>query len=250
MPPVAALGAAIGSSIGGITLGGLATGAMVAGTAMSAIGMITGNKTLTKIGMGLGFAGGVGGVAAGMTGTGARTLGSIGNSVSGAGKSGLLSTNNIDDILSAQTKGSKSASDLLDFEKQYLNPGNKGGSVVGSNFEKQYLNPSSIASSTAGEAYRPDADLEKNYLQRINETLAKHNTLTQYNTAANVLGGMGDAYVQNEYMDLRRDLVDKQIAFDQQAQDRLNAGNVPLGINVSPSVMRNPGAYKSLLQRN
>mgnify|MGYP001593705447 FL=1 len=247
------IGAAIGSigtAIGGITLSGLATGAMVAGTAISAIGVLTGSKTLTKIGMGLGLAGGVGGLAAGMTGTGALTLGSIGKNMTQGGKSGLLSTNNIDNILSAQTKGSKSASDLIGFEKQYLNPGNKGGSVVGSNFEKQYLNPSSIASSTAGEAYRPDADLEKNYLQRANETLAKHNTLTQYNTAANVLGGMGDAYVTNEAMNLRRDLVDKQLTFDQQSVDRLNAGNVPLGINVSPSVMRNTNTYKPLLQRN
>lgn len=241
MPAVAALGAAIGSAIGGVTLGGLATGAMVAGTAMSAIGALTGSKTLTKIGMGLGFAGGAGGIAAGMTGTSALTLGGIGKSVSG-GKSGLLNTSNIDDILSAPTKGSKSASDLINFKTPNFNQPN--GLLSTDSFSKG----SNAIGMKAGDL--GDFDLEKNYLQRINETLAKHNTLTKYNTAANILGGMGDAYIQNEAMGLRRDLVDKQLTFDQQSVDRLNAGNVPLGINVSPSVMRNAGAYKPLLQRN
>jgi hypothetical protein len=66
---------------------------------------------------------------------------------------------------------------------------------------------------------------------------------------ANILGGMGDAYMTNEAMNLRRELVDKQLAFDQQAVDRLNRNNVPLGINVAPSITRNTNAYTPLLQR-
>lgn len=234
---VTVIGAAMGSAVsavGSITLGGLATGAMVAGTAMSAIGAITGSKTLTKIGMGLGLAGGVGGLAAGMTGTGALTLGNIGKNMTSGGKSGLLNTNNIDNILSTQTKGSRSASDIVNFKKPDFNQTKDLPSM--DSFAKN--------SGNIGLNGAKDLDLEKNYFQRANETL------TKYNPMANILGGMGEAYMANETMNLRRDLVDKQLAFDQQLVDRVSNNNVPLGINVSPSIMRNPNAYQPLLQRN
>ena len=71
MPPVAAIGAAIGgavsagaaavgSMVGGLTLTGLAKGASIVGTGMQLIGMATGSKTLSKIGMGMSLASGIG----------------------------------------------------------------------------------------------------------------------------------------------------------------------------------------------
>lgn len=65
MPPVAAAAAAVGSAVsagvaamGGIS--GIATGLSVAGAAVQAVGMVTGSKTLQKVGAVTGMVGGLG----------------------------------------------------------------------------------------------------------------------------------------------------------------------------------------------
>ena len=74
-----------------------------------------------------------------------------------------------------------------------------------------------------------DPELEKSYFQRANETL------TKYNPMMNMVGGMGEAYMMNESMDLRRELLDKELNFQQQNIDRITRNNgTPL--NIDPTI--------------
>lgn len=225
MPAIAAVGASIAAgastamaAVGSIGLAGLAQGAMIVGTGMSVIGGITGNKTLTKIGMGIGLAGGVGSIVNGMRGMSAMSTGS----------KGMLAADGIETALSAPTKGSG----LKTFDPQMSNKSspvdafNKGSAAIDGTF---------------------DPEFEKSYFQRANDTL------TKYNTALNIAGGMGQAYMQGEQMDLQKDLLDKRLAFDQQLVDRVatNNGTVLQGINPSISAAntgRNSTAYSGMLR--
>ena len=225
MPALAAVGASIAAgasaavtAIGSIGLAGLAQGAMIVGTGMNIVGEMTGNKTLSKIGMDIGLAGGVGSIANSMRGA----------SVLGAEK-GLLAADGIESALSAPTKGSS----LKTFDAQVTNKSapmdafNKGSAAID------------------GAAFDPE--LEKTYFQRANDTL------TKYNTALNVAGGMGQAYMQGQQMELQKDLLDKRLNFDQQLVDRVkvNNGTVLQGINPSISAAntgRDPTAYSGILR--
>lgn len=231
MPAIAAVGASIAAgastamaAVGSIGLAGLAQGAMIVGTGMSVIGGITGNKTLTKIGMGIGLAGGVGALANGM-----RAASSVGSSALGAEK-GLLAADGIETALSAPTKGSG----LKTFDPQMSNKSapmdafNKGSASIDGTFN-----------------FSPE--LEKTYFQRANDTL------TKYNTALNIAGGMGQAYMQGEQMELQKDLLDKRLAFDQQLIDRVNTNNGTVLQGINPSISaantgRNSTAYSGMLR--
>ena len=136
--PFGAIAAAIGTAassamaaIGPISLAGLTQGAMIVGTGMTIVGEMTGSKTLSKIGMGIGLAGGVGSIANSM-----RSASSVGASALG-GEKGLLAADGIESALSAPTKGTS----LKTFDPQMTNKSapmeafNKGSAqsmVVGS----------------------------------------------------------------------------------------------------------------------
>lgn len=225
MPALAGIGASIvagaSTAIGAIGgLAGLAQGAMIVGTGMSVIGGITGNKTLTKIGMGIGLAGGIGSIANGMRGV----------SVMSGTEKGLLAADGIESALSAPTKGS----------------GLKTFAPIDAS---RPLPVDAFNNSSAGLGFdgKFDPEFEKTYFQRANDTL------TKYNTALNIAGGMGQAYMQGEQMDLQKDLLDKRLAFDQQLVDRVatNNGTVLQGINPSISAAntgRNSTAYSGMLR--
>ncbi len=205
MPAVAAIGGTIMSAVGGITLGGLATGAMVAGTAMTAIGAITGSKTLTKIGMGLGLAGGVGSVATSMMGASKQ-----------ATSSALLN----------KTPGTFEASD-------FVKPKLAGGATASA--DSFIKNADSVG--------KFDPELSKSFFDRANTTL------TKYSGLMNIAGGMGEAYMVNEQNQVRKDLLDKEINFQQNNIDWQHRNNsVPLPANTL-QVTRKPNAYVPLLQR-
>jgi hypothetical protein len=214
-----------------ITLAGLAQGAMIVGTGMSVIGGITGNKTLTKIGMGVGLDGGVGSIANSMR---------VGSSLASVDK-GLLAADGIKSAISAPTKG-------VDYRG--LSPIDASQSVPAHAFNRSsagldYKPSSTIDGMSVTGAFDPQ--LEKTYFQRANETL------TKYNTALNIAGGMGQAYMQGEQMDLHRDLLDKRLDFDQQLVDRVkvNNGTVLEGVNPSISTAntgRNTTAYSGILR--
>lgn len=231
MPALAAVGASIAAgastamaAVGSIGLAGLAQGAMIVGTGLSIVGEMTGSKTLTKIGMGIGLAGGVGSIANSM-----RSASSVGASALG-GEKGLLAEDGIESALSAPTKGTS----LKTFDPQMTNKSapidafNKGSAAI-----------------DGGGGFDPQ--LEKTYFQRANDTL------TKYNTALNVAGGMGQAYMQGQQMELQKDLLDKRLNFDQQLVDRVkvNNGTVLQGINPAMSAAntgRDPTAYSGMLR--
>ena len=239
MPFLAAAGAAIASAASAVTLTGLAVGASIVGTGLQAIGMITKSKTLAKVGMGMSMAGGFG-----QAGTSLSKMGKMGVSGGNARSSSLLNADNIDDALGAQTRGSKTASDLIQFKKPGYIAGassssidsfNRAANDVGSGFDP-------TKSNSMGSIFDPG--LEKGYIQRANDTL------TKYSPMMGMLGGAGEAYMLNERMDLNRELQDKQLAFDQQTLDRVKANNdVPLGMNALPTLERNTNAYAPLLRR-
>lgn len=226
MPPLAAVGSAIAAgasaaatAIGSIGLAGLAQGAMIVGTGMSIVGEMTGNKTLSKIGMGIGLAGGVGSIANSMRAS---------TSVMSAGSKGLLAADGIESALSAPTKGSGL--------KTFPAP-NASKSAPYASFDKSVANMDAVF----------DPQLEKNFFQRANDTL------TKYNTALNIAGGMGQAYMQGQQMELQKDLLDKRLNFDQQLIDRVNVNNgtVLEGINPAMSAAnttRDPSAYSGILR--
>ena len=225
MPALVGLGASIAAgastamaAVGSIGLAGLAQGAMIVGTGMSVIGGITGNKTLTKIGMGIGLAGGIGSIANGMRGMSAMSTGS----------KGMLAADGIETALSAPTKGSG----LKTFDPQMSNKSapvdafNKGSANIDGTF---------------------DPEFEKSYFQRANDTL------TKYNTALNIAGGMGQAYMQGEQMDLQKDLLDKRLDFEQQLVDRVNTNNGTVLQGINPAISaantgRNSTAYSGMLR--
>lgn len=228
--PFGAIAAAIGTAassamaaIGPISLAGLTQGAMIVGTGMTIVGEMTGSKTLSKIGMGIGLAGGVGSIANSM-----RSASSVGASALG-GEKGLLAADGIESALSEPTKGTS----LKTFDPQMTNKSapmeafNKGSAAIdGGGFDPQ---------------------LEKTYFQRANDTL------TKYNTTANVLGGMGQAYMQGQQMELQKDLLDKRLAFDQQLVDRVKVNNGTVLQNINPSISaantgRNSTAYSGILR--
>lgn len=208
------------TAVGSIGLAGLAQGAMIVGTGMSVIGGITGNKTLTKIGMGIGLAGGVGALANGMRGVSAMSTG---------GK-GLLAADGIETALSAPTKGSGLKSFAPIDASRPLPVDAFNNSSAGLGFDGKF-----------------DPEFEKTYFQRANDTL------TKYNTELNIAGGMGQAYMQGEQMDLQKDLLDKRLAFDQQLIDRVNTNNGTVLQGINPSISaantgRNSTAYSGMLR--
>lgn len=227
MPPVMAAIPAAVAAAGAITLEGLAVGATIVGTGAKLVGMATGSKTLQKIGDGFSMAGGLG--LAGSSLSGASKASSVTGTASKS--KGLLQTDNIDDALSAPNKARAAEEGLSTFT-----PGKTGMSSADS-FKQSAANIGTTAPSF-------DPELEKGYLQRANETL------TKYNPLMNIAGGMGEAYMMNQRMDLEKDLLDKRLNFDQQLVDRVKNNNgTPSNFNPAFEVGRNTQAYTGLLGR-
>lgn len=228
------------AAVSGITLSGLSTGAAIVGTGLSIVGAATGNSTLTKIGAGIGLAGGAGMLAGGM-----REIKSASGITGTASKTkGLLQTDNIDDILSASSKGlyqtparTRGASPLNNFTQPNLsNP------AVTKSMDAFNLASGKIGTTAGGF----DPELEKSYFQRAGDTL------TKYDSTLGALGGMGNAYMMNERFDLEKDLLDKRLAFEQQDFNRTSRNmDTPVGLTYTPNnYQRNLNAYTPLLQRH
>lgn len=233
MPPLAAAGAAIASAASAVTLTGLATGAGILSAGLQVVGMATGSKTLQKIGMGFGVASGVGFAA-----NGARSLMSAASVTGGTSKAGgLLAKDNMDEMLSAPTKGTKNSQGL----KTFNGSGAESSSMDSFNKNSKIIGGESTAASGGG--MMPDMEIEKTYFQRANDTL------TKYNPLMNIVGGVGEAYMVNERMDLQRELLDKRLGFDQQLVDRVNKNNGTL-LNIDPALdlSRKPNAFAPLLR--
>lgn len=242
MPPLAGIGAAIGgavsagaaavgSMVGGLTLSGIATGASIVGTGMQLIGMATGSKTLSKIGMGMSLAGGIGQGFNAVRGALIDGLGSAAKS-----SSALLGNSGVDNVLSSNVKGALSSEDIIN------NSPLKGSGSSSLNSASNFNNASNAIGAGAndiatGSSYSPGT---KEMLQRID------NTLTRYSMPMNIIGGMGEAYMMKQQLDQRDRMQQRDIQFQQNAVDRRS--QVPGQFNVSPAVQFNPNAYTPLLR--
>ena len=228
----AAAGAAVAAAASTITLAGLAQGLMIVGTGLSLVGQLTGVKALSQIGMGMSLAGGVGGIAS-------LALNQAGNQASRSAVSGntakttkLLDVDNIDEALAANTKGVKTMEDLQTFEP---------GDVA---MDKS-INVHNEAVNNIDQNPFADPAQEQSFWQRANTTLQR------YDTAANMLSGMGSAYLQTRGIQAKEDMLDKQLAYDQKQIDRQVANyGAPTVQYATPGLKRVPGIVnvRGLLQ--
>lgn len=238
MPPVVAAGAAIAgavgtaatAAVGALSAVGLANGLMIAGTGLSLIGKATGSKTLSNIGLGFSAAGGVTGLA---TGFGSRAAEAATVSGNTAKTTKLLGVDNIDETLAATTKGTKTLDQLKTFKPT--------GAMTQST--------DAFMDSASNIGYSPllqNSPTETpNFLQRAGDTLRK------YDTTANVLMGMGNAYMSTRGTQAQEDMFDKRLDFEREqiARQQNNFG-APTQQYQVPTVQRTPGTVRPLLRRN
>lgn len=225
--------AAVGSAIGGLTLGGLATGASIVGTGMQLVGMATGSKTLSKIGMGMSLAGGIGQGFNAVRGS--LTSGLGGSAVRSS--SALLGNSGVDDVLSSNVKGALSSEDIIN--NSPLKGSGSSSLTSASNFNKasDAIGSGADSIATGSTSYSPGT---KEILQKID------NTLTRYSMPMNIIGGMGEAYMMKQQLDQRDRMQQRDIQFAQNAVDRRS--QMPGQFQVAPAVQFNPNAYTPLLR--
>lgn len=182
-----AAGAIAASLAASVTVSGVMTGLMVAGTAMTVIGKATGSKTLSKLGMGLGLAGGVGSLASSLSGGLNATTG------------GAAIANSADDAVeSASSLTRKRNNSLFDMTKD-------------TKVQNTKLASQSDNLKVDGGGFFSDAK----------------DKLMKYDMAANVLGGMGQAYMDNQALEQREKMQKRELdqveRFRQEDRDNLNS---------------------------
>lgn len=231
MPPIAAAGAAVASSlaavgtaaIGALSAVGIAEGLVIAGTGLGLIGQATGNKTLSKIGLGFTMAGGITGLAKNVSAKNAATTAISGDT---AKTTRLLDVDNIENSLAETTKGAKTMGDLQTFKPAGIMSESTDAFKNGANSIN--FNPSSVTGAASLD--------EPSFLQRAGLTLRK------YDTAANVLMGMGNAYMQTRGIQAQEDMLGDRLDFEQKQIDRQtkNYGAPSTGY-AAPGIKRVPG---------
>lgn len=235
MPFLAAFGAAAMASVSAITVVGLAQAAAVVSAGTGILSKITGSKTLGKISMGFGIASGVGFAGAGIASLASSAGAAEGALAGNIGSKGLLATDSMSSALKAPLKGSAAAASegLSTF-----NP--KTGGLTSADSFASNSNKIGGGIKALGSF---DPELEKSFFDRAN------GTLTKYNGVLNLAGGMGQAYMQNEQMQLQKDLLDKKLGFDQQLVDRVAVNNgTPSNFNPNLNLSRDPNGF-GLLRR-
>lgn len=227
MPPVAALAGAVTAGTAAISALTITEGLMLAGTAFNLLGSATGSKALSSIGTGMTIAGGVTGIAKGINA--AKTTISGTN----ASTTKLLDVDQMDNILGETTKGAKTIDNMKTFEPAGV--------------MKSSTDSFSKSAGTIGQGV--DAGMgsvvnEQSWLQRAG------NTLMQPNTTANVLMGMGNAYMQTRGIQAQEDINDKRLGFDREQVERVNNNFAAPTVQAAmPNVRRNSVHTVPLLRR-
>jgi len=176
---------AVAVAMKGLTVAKLAAGAVMAGSAISAVGMITKSKTLQKIGGMTALVGGLG--------MGASALaGGFGGAAAGAG--------------GAATGGSLFAKGA----NQLNAAAGAGGAATGGSLFAQGANQLNAAG-----AVTPAVDASS--MGRVSEFF------TKYNTTANILGGMAQGYGQYQSAKMQQEVPRKQLQLDQDKWDQRQA---------------------------
>lgn len=252
MPPLAAMGAAIGgavsagaaavggaisagvgaigTAVGGMTLSGLSTGLTIASTGMKLVGMATGSKTLQKIGDYGMLAGGVG-----------SGIGAVSNLMNGANAGrGILNSSNIDKMLESP-KATKAGMRTMTAANQV-----SSADKVAALMEDINYNPSAKPSASTkiiNDMSTFDPEIEKSFWDRAG------GTLTQYNPLMNMLGGMGDAYMQKAGMDQQMQIHKDDYGLRKSMYDR-QVTNTSTPVNINPVLTpRAPNPTAGMLGR-
>lgn len=204
---VAAAGgiAAVGAGIMAGGLGALAAGAMVVGSALTIAGKLTGNKTLGKIGMGFTLAGGIGSFAAAARGAAGAAGATAGAEGSAAARAADLSTN--EGLIASKMPGAKNVIADNAF-KTFNAAGSDGINSVSSAIESG----AGIGADVGNLATEP------NLFDRLNASL------TKYNGAMNIAGGIGDAVIGNQRISAEVNQANKDRDFKREVSDRNYAG--------------------------
>lgn len=219
MPPLAAIGAvvassaaAVGTAVGGLTLAGVATGASIVGAGFSVVGAITGSKTMQKIGMGMGMVGGGAALAGGI-----RGMSSVAQGISPARS--VTSS-----LLADPLKGSKMVDRSADLWKAPASlPAEKTSQVFGNGPSLSGGQNSNLIE--AGSTYDPGTG-----------TMGRAKSVWgEYAPWLSVAGGMGEAYMAKENMDMQKGIANRRLDIEQAHLDRLKQNTGAIGITLQPT---------------
>lgn len=218
-----AIGSAATAAIGALSAVGIAEGLVIAGSGLGLIGQATGNKTLSKIGLGFTMAGDITGLAKNVSAKNAATTAISGDT---AKTTRLLDVDNIENSLAETTKGAKTIGDLQTFKPAGIM--SESADAFKNSANSINFNPSSVTGAAALD--------EPGFLQRAGLTLRK------YDTAANMLMGMGNAYMQTRGIQAQEDMLGDRLDFEQKQIDRQvkNYGSPSTNYAV-PGIRRVPG---------
>lgn len=226
MPAIAPIAAAAGTFLAA-NAGAIAAGLTIVGTGLTIAGQVTGSKTLSKIGLGFTAAGGLAGLGAAATRPDVATV-----SGSTSKTTPLLKADAIDDTLAATTKGAKTMDQLKTFEPV--------GAMTDSMDKFQ-------GASNAINATQMGNVVDQNgFLQRAG------NTLKKYDTTANMLMGMGNAYLQTRHIQGQEDINKRNLGFARDEVERVQSNySAPSQPVTVPNIKRVPGVVTthSLLRR-
>lgn len=217
IPAVVATGSAVAAG-SALSLGtALALGASVVGAGLSLAGSMTGSKTLSNIGAGFSAAGSLSGAL-----SVANNIGQQDSSISDSAIDARNADVSSDGLLKNNVTGAKDVIAEKVFSKQ-------GRDAIGSFNEPEQ----------AGIVNTTPENVEPSIFEKFNSKLIK------YNTALNVLGGMGDAYMENQRFEAQKDISKKNREFQQANLDR--SYNATTGQMAGRSVSLNP-AVQGLLR--
>lgn len=214
--------AAVSAGIMAGSLSAIAIGVSVVGSALSLVGQMTGSKTLGKIGLGLSVAGGVGSFAA--RGASAASLAANTEGAVAARASDLSTT---EGLLASKTRGMKD--------------------VIANNAFKAF-NPSNNSSMLdSASSFKDGVGTIGNYANEPSVFERFNSSMTKYNGAMNIAGGVGDAYMKNQQTAAYINQQNKDREFEREVSDRNYAGTA--GSMPQRNVSFNPTS-QSLLRGN
>lgn len=220
IPAIAAVSGAVAAGSALTLSAGLALGATVVGAGLSLAGEITGSKTLRRVGLGFSAAGSIGGVLS--------AANNLSNNKS-ASNSNAIDARNTDPsssegLLKSKVTGAKDVIADKVFSKQ-------GRDAIGT-FNQPDIEDMASVNTNPGE-------VEPSIFEKFNSKLNK------YNTALNIVGGMGDAYMENKRYETAEDIATKDREQAQFNADRRY--NATTGQMANRTVALNP-AVQGLLR--
>lgn len=218
-PAVAVVGA-IGSISSGVAMGGFLGGVMIAGGVMSAIGAISGNETLSNIGMGLGLVGGIGGAFTNAAGDFVNPFTNFGESQLGQGLSKMGSgiknffgdvTGTSDAVAAMNLDGGQAAQGIVDAAGEVP-------SVTQSSFTTDAVNKL----GTGGTGIDLSAKVSPNFTAGASGSSGGMlSSLLGNKDMMNMIGGAADGWGKYQELEQNQPLIDANVDFRNAQTDQL-----------------------------